>query len=197
MGKKDARVDAYIERSAEFARPILKHLRKTVHAACPEAEETIKWSMPFFMHRGMLCMMAAFKAHCSFGIVKGKLVFGEGERDGMGHLGKIASLKDLPSDIILAGYIKKAAALNEAGVKAPRARSAAKKELKVPDYFVAALKKNAKARATFENYSYSHRKEYVQWIVEAKREETRKKRIETALKWLADGKSRNWKYEKC
>src|SRR5579862_2506237 len=114
MGKKDARVDAYIGKSAGFARPILNHLRKTVHAACPDAEETIKWGMPFFMHRGMLCMMAAFKAHCLFGIVKGKLVFGEGERDGMGHLGKIASLKDLPSDKILAGYIKKAAALNEA-----------------------------------------------------------------------------------
>jgi|ERR1700722_10237306 len=198
MGKKDARVDAYIEKSAEFARPILKHLRKVVHAACPAAEETIKWSMPFFMHRGMLCMMAAFKAHCSFGIVKGKLVIGESERDGMGHLGKIAGLKDLPGDKVLAGYIKKAAALNEAGVKLPKAtRSNEKKELKVPDYFTAALKKNPKAQATFENYSHSHRKEYVEWIVEAKREETRQKRIETAMKWLAAGKSRNWKYEKC
>jgi uncharacterized protein YdeI (YjbR/CyaY-like superfamily) len=198
MGKKDARVDTYIGRSAEFARPILKHLRKTVHAACPDAEETIKWGMPFFMHQGMLCMMAAFKAHCSFGIVKGKLVFGEGERDGMGHLGKITSLKDLPGDKVLAGYIKKAAALNEAGVKiSKRARSKGNKELKVPDYFLAALKTNHKARETFENYSYSHRKEYVEWIVEAKREETRQKRIETALKWLAAGKSRNWKYQKC
>jgi uncharacterized protein YdeI (YjbR/CyaY-like superfamily) len=198
MGKKDARVDAYIGRSAEFARPILKHLRKTVHAACPDAEETIKWGMPFFMHQGMLCMMAAFKAHCSFGIVKGKLVFGEGERDGMGHLGKITSLKDLPGDGILAGYIKKAAALNEAGVKSPkRARAKGNKELKVPDYFLTALKTNRKARETFENYSYTHRKEYVEWIADAKREETRKKRIETALKWLAAGKSRNWKYQKC
>jgi hypothetical protein len=198
MGKKDARVDAYIGKSAEFARPILKHLRKVVHAACPDAEETIKWSMPFFMHRGMLCMMAAFKAHCSFGIVKGKLVLGEGERDGMGHIGKIASLKDLPADKVLAGYIKKAATLNDAGVKLPKSAPAkAKQELKVPDYFVDALKKNAKARATFENYSYSHRKEYVEWIVDAKREETRERRMATALKWLAAGKSRNWKYEKC
>ena len=198
MGKKDARVDAYIGKAAEFARPILKHLRKVVHAACPAAEETIKWSVPFFMHHGMLCMMAAFKAHCSFGIVKGKFIFGESERDGMGHIGKIANLNDLPADKVLAGYIKQAAALNEAGVKLPKTAPAkAKKELKVPDYFVAALKKIPKARATFENYSYSHRKEYVEWIVDAKREETRTRRIETALKWLAAGKSRNWKYEKC
>ncbi len=196
MGKKDARIDAYIGKSPEFARPILKHLRKTMHAACPDVEETIKWSMPFFMRKGMLGMMAAFKAHCSFGLVRGKLIFGEGERDGMGHLGKITCLKDLPGDKILAGYIKKAAALNEAGVK-PAARPKKKKELKVPANFVAALKQNRKAREAFENFSYSHRKEYVEWIVDAKREETRKRRIETALKWLATGKSRNWKYEKC
>jgi uncharacterized protein YdeI (YjbR/CyaY-like superfamily) len=199
MGATDKRVDAYIAKSADFAKPILTHIRRLVHRACPEATETIKWSSPFFVHKGVLCFMAAFKAHCAVGFWKRKLLFPGGKPgDAMGHFGRVTSVADLPADRELIGLIKRAAALNEAGVRAPsRPKAAARKELVVPDYFQAALRKKKKALAAFEKFSYSHKKEYVEWIVEAKREETRQKRIATALEWLAGGKSRNWKYKNC
>jgi len=203
MPKKDPRVDAYIAKSADFAKPILNHLRKLVHKACPDVEETLKWSMPAFMHEGILCGMAAFKEHCTFGAWKHSLiktkVSGNGKSDeAMGHLGRITSLADLPSDAALLEYIREAVRLNEQGVKLARPkRSAAKKELVVPDYFSAALKKNKKALEAFENFSYSHKKEYVEWVTEAKRDETRAQRLDTTLAWLGQGKSRNWKYANC
>lgn len=199
MPKTDPRVDAYISKSADFAKPILTRLRKLVHAACPEVEETIKWQMPTFMYKGMLCGFAGFKEHCSFGFWKHKLIFDDGrERDGMGSFGKFRSMADVPSDREMLGYIKVAMRLNDEGVKVARpAKSGAKKVLKVPDYLTAALKKNAKARETWENFSYSHKKEYVEWLGEAKREETRAKRLATTLEWLTKGKSRNWKYANC
>jgi uncharacterized protein YdeI (YjbR/CyaY-like superfamily) len=198
MATKDPRIDAYIARSAPFAKPILKHLRKVVHAGCPQVTETIKWSMPHFDYKGMMCGMAAFKAHCAFGFWKGDLVLGrdkEEEKPGMGTFGCIKSLADLPSEKTLVGYVKKAAALNDAGIKAP-GRAAPKKRapIPVPDDFAAALKKNAKARQTFDGFSPSHRREYLEWITEAKREETRKERLAKSLQWLAEGKARNWKY---
>lgn len=198
MATKDPRIDAYIARSAPFAKSILKHLRKVVHAGCPEVKETIKWSMPHFDYKGMMCGMAAFKAHCAFGFWKGDLVLGrdrEEERPGMGTFGCIKSLADLPSEKTLIGYVKKAAALNDAGIKAP-GRAAPKKRapIPVPDDFAAALKKNAKARQTFDGFPPSHRREYLEWITEAKREETRKERLTKSVKWLAEGKARNWKY---
>ena len=198
MATTDPRVDAYIAKSAEFARPILKHLRAAVHAASPEIEETLKWSMPHFMYKGMLCGMAAFKQHCSFGFWKGKLVADLSE-EAMGQFGCITKVSDLPPKRALTAYVKKAMALNDAGVKSPtRVKSAKPKAaVKVPDDLVAALKRNKKARATFEGFSPSHRREYVEWITEAKREETRAKRLATTLEWLAAGKSRNWKYENC
>jgi uncharacterized protein YdeI (YjbR/CyaY-like superfamily) len=193
----DPRIDAYIAKAAAFARPILKHLRKVVHAGCPEVEETIKWGMPHFEYKGPLCGMAAFKQHCSFGFWKGELVI-EGRAKGaeaMGQFGRLTALADLPSEKLLVGYIRKAADLNEAGIKRPSpAKAKVKKALEVPDYFQAALTKNRKAQQTFEGFSPSHRKEYVEWITEAKREETRAQRIKTAIEWLAQGKSRNWKY---
>ena len=200
MPTKDPRIDAYIAKAADFAKPILSHIRKLVHAACPDVVETMKWSMPHFDQKGVICGMAAFKQHCALGFWKGELIFGSAaaENEAMGHFGRITSLADLPKDKVLLGYIKKAAELNEAGIKKPApARSKVKKELIVPDYFLAALKKNKKALAAFENFSYSHRKEYVEWITEAKREETRAQRMATALEWLVKGKSRNWKYERC
>jgi uncharacterized protein YdeI (YjbR/CyaY-like superfamily) len=202
MAKNSPEVDAYIANAADFARPILNHLRELVHATVPDATETIKWRMPCFERKGILCMMAAFKAHCAFGFWRSKLVVG-GSKDGgnseggsMGQFGRITKLADLPADKVLIRYLKKAVALDEAEVKPARAAAKERKEVVVPDYFLAALKKNRKALAAFEKFSYSHRKEYVQWITEAKREETRNKRIATALEWLAKGKSRNWKYEK-
>jgi uncharacterized protein YdeI (YjbR/CyaY-like superfamily) len=197
MGKTDARVDAYIGISAAFAQPILKHLRRLVHSACPEVEETIKWGMPHFTHLGNLCHMAAFKRHCAFGFWRHKLIVGEGSNaEAMGQFGRISAPAEMPPDKLLADYIRKAARLNEAGVKTP-GRSAVKKKLVVPAYFQAALKKNKKALAMFEGFSPSHRREYVDWITEAKREETRQARIKTALEWLAKGKPRNWKYMNC
>src|SRR5919199_6273412 len=201
MGTRDPRVDAYIDKSAEFAQPILAHLREVVHAACPEVEETMKWSFPHFMYRGMLCSMASFKQHCTFGFWKGALVLdgnGASAEAAMGSFGRITRLSDLPPKKTLASYVKKAAALNDAGVKAPSrmAPKGKKKELVVPDDLMAALRKNKKALATFEGFSPSHRREYVEWITEAKSEDTRQRRLEQAVEWMAEGKPQNWKYMK-
>ncbi|HVY71943.1 MAG TPA: YdeI/OmpD-associated family protein [Verrucomicrobiae bacterium] len=201
MPTRNPGIDAYIEKSPEFARPILAHLRELVHAACPDVEETLKWSCPHFQHKGILCNMAAFKAHCSFGFWKHSLIFdgakGE-EKDGAGSFGKITSLKDLPKDKELIGHIKKAAKLNEEGIKLPSGRKPkARPEATVPDDLAAALRKNAAARKAFEAFSPSHRREYIEWITEAKTEPTRAKRLATTLEWLAEGKSRNWKYQNC
>jgi uncharacterized protein YdeI (YjbR/CyaY-like superfamily) len=199
MATKDPRIDAYISKTADFAKPILKHLRKVVHAGCPQVQETMKWSVPHFDYKGVMCGMAAFKEHCAFGFWKADLILDRGEnaeKSGMGSFGCIKSLNDLPDEKTLIGYVKKAAALNEAGIKAPRRTQPKKRPpIPVPAYFAAALKKNAKARKTFESFPPSHRREYLEWITEAKREETRNERMATTIKWLAEGKSRNWKYE--
>jgi hypothetical protein len=205
MGKQDKRVDAYIAKSAEFARPILTELRAAVHEGCPDAEETLKWSMPFFLHDGaMLCHFAAFKQHCAFGFWKGRDVVGEdASHEAMGHFGRIESLKDLPSRKAIVGFVKKAVAkVEERKSAAPEAKpkvkkTAAKKELVVPEYFAKAVMKNKKAAKTFDGFPYSHKKEYVEWVTEAKTDETRDRRLATTVEWLAEGKSRNWKYEKC
>jgi uncharacterized protein YdeI (YjbR/CyaY-like superfamily) len=198
MATKDPRIDAYIAKSAAFAKPILKHLRKVVHAGSPEVQETLKWSMPHFDYKGVMCGMAAFKEHCAFGFWKADLILdrpANTEKSGMGSFGCIRSVADLPNEKTLIGYVKKAAALNEAGIKAP-GRSQPKKRapLRAPDYFTAALKKNAKARKTFEEFSPSHRREYIEWVTEAKRAETRRERLDKSIKWLSEGKARNWKY---
>lgn len=200
MARKDPRIDAYIAAAAPFARPILKHLRKIVHTGCPQTEETIKWSMPAFDYKGPMAGMAAFKAHCTFGFWKAKLILGETPRDeeAMGHFGRITALADLPPDKVLIAYVQKAAALNEEGVKNPRVPKPKKPrgDIKVPPILAKALANNRRARATFEKFSPSHRREYIEWITEAKREETREKRLATALAWLTEGKSLNWRYER-
>jgi uncharacterized protein YdeI (YjbR/CyaY-like superfamily) len=197
MAKKDPRVDAYIAKAAPFARPILKHLRKTVHAGCPDVQETIKWGLPHFEHHGIMCGMAAFQNHCAFGFWKADLIFDGDERarrDAMGHFGRITGLSDLPDDKTLIGHVQKAAKLNETGVKAPARAKAKKKPVTVPGYFGAALKKNAKANQTFLNLSPSNRRDYIEWLSEAKRDETRQQRLKMSILWLAEGKPRNWKY---
>ena len=197
MPSRDPRVDAYIARQADFARPILEHVREAVHEACPGAEETIKWGMPTFMHAGgILCGMAAFKQHASFGYWKHALVVGEGdERTGMGSYGQLASVADLPPRRTLLAHIRKAAKLNEQGVKAPAARKTGPKPPpEAPADLAAALRKNGKARAVFERFPPSHKRDYVEWITEARREETRSRRIAQAVEWMAEGKPRNWKY---
>ena len=199
MATKDPRIDAYIAKSAAFAKPILKHLRKVVHAGCPEVEETIKWQFPHFDYKGVMCGMAAFKQHCAFGFWKEALIFDgdkPAEKTAMGSFGCIKSLADLPNEKTLIGYVKKAAALNEAGIKAPGRTKPQKREpLEVPGYFTAALKKNAKARKAFEAFAPSKQREYLEWVTEAKREETRNERLATSIEWLAEGKSRHWKYQ--
>jgi uncharacterized protein YdeI (YjbR/CyaY-like superfamily) len=171
-----------------------------VHAACPEVEEAMKWSFPHFMYKGMLCGMAAFKEHCAFGFWKGALIVEQsgGHAEGaMGQFGRITKVSDLPSKKVLTGYIKEAVRLNEEGVKSPtRSKPKKKTEPKVPDELAAALKRNKKALATFEGFSPSHRREYIEWITDAKGEDTRKRRLETAIEWMAEGKPRNWKYMK-
>lgn len=200
MGTRDARVDAYVARSAPFAQPILAHLRELVHEVCPEVEETMKWSFPHFTHNGILCSMAAFKQHCALAFWRGaEVVGGAGETPGeaMGQFGRITALEDLPSREVLAGYLRKAVALNESGGGgAPTPKRAPKPPLAVPDYLTAALAENERARAAFEGFSPSHRREYVEWITGAKGEATRSRRLATALEWMAEGKPRNWKYER-
>ena len=199
MAKTDPRIDAYIGKSADFAQPILRHIREVVHQGCPEVEETMKWSFPHFDYKGIMISMAAFKGHCSLNFWKGQEVLGSAAQEGgMGQFGRLTSVKDLPSRKVLLGYVKKAVALNDAGVRpawaAERAEKRKAAEVEVPEALAAALKKNEKAAATFEAFSPSHRREYVEWITEAKREETRTKRVAQAVEWLAEGKPRNWKY---
>ena len=197
MGSRDKRVDASIAKSADFAKPILTHLRAVIHEGCPKVEETIKWGMPSFTYHGILCGMAAFKAHCAFGFWRGTLIVGTNAaktREAMGQFGCLTTVKDLPAKRVLLGYIKEAMRLNEQGIKAPAKRKPKKKALATPADLAAGLKKSAKARAAWAEFSPSARREYIEWITEAKRAETRAERLKTTLKWVAEGKQRNWKY---
>jgi uncharacterized protein YdeI (YjbR/CyaY-like superfamily) len=207
MSKHDPRVDAYIEKSADFAKPILTHLRDIIHATCPDVEETWKWSFPCFIYRGsIMCNMAAFKEHAAFGFWKASLmedpegILENRDKEGMGHVGKIYSIKDLPKDSVLKKYIKAAMKLEDEGVKLPSRQKVTekeKKELKTPDYFTRALKKNKQAEKVYNEFSYSKKKEYIEWFEDAKTDATRDKRIAQAIEWIAEGKTRNWKYMNC
>lgn len=201
MGKQDSRVDGYILKSAEFAKPILSHLRKLVHEACPDVVETIKWGMPFFDYKGPLCNMASFKQHCSFGFWKSALMkdapqLKDNNEQAMGHLGKITSVNDLPPNKKITAWIKEARKLNDDEVKLPERKNYTKREIEMPAEFQQALNKNKKASATFNNFSPSHKYEYLEWITEAKTEDTKNKRIATTIELLDEGKSRHWKYAK-
>jgi len=196
----DPRVDAYIARQADFARPILEHLRAAVHAACPDCAETLKWSSPTFMYKGeMLASMAAFKAHATFGFWKGSLVVGDtGEqRSAMGQFGRLASVGDLPAPQVLRDLIEKAMALTDAGTKVRRPIKHPKPPAETPPDLAAALAANPAAGAAFEGFPPGCKRDYVEWLTEAKREETRAKRLAQAVEWMAEGKRRNWKYENC
>jgi hypothetical protein len=201
MGKKDPRIDAYIANSADFAKPILKRVRKAVHAGCPEVEETLKWSFPHFLYKGILCSMASFKEHCAFGFWKGKLLedklkeASRGKEPAMGDFGRLTSASDLPDEKTLTRLVREAVKLNDLGIKNPaRSRPKGDRKLAVPGYFLDALKRNKKAWTTFEGFNYSNQKEYVEWVGEAKGAQTRQRRLETAVEWMREGKIRNWKY---
>lgn len=199
MPKKDARVDAYIAKSQVFAKPILTYIRATVHEVCPGVIETIKWGMPSFEYKGPFAGMAAFKRHAVFMFWKGKLIVGDNGRtfEGRGQFNRVTSLADLPPRREFAGYIRQAMELNDAGVKVRmRKKSGPATPLKVPPMLAAALKKNKKAQATFDAFPQGQRNEYITWITEAKTDDTRGKRLATAIGWMSEGKPRNWKYMK-
>jgi uncharacterized protein YdeI (YjbR/CyaY-like superfamily) len=203
---RNAAVDAYIAKSAAFARPILKCLRSLVHEADPKVEETIKWGVPHFEHAGIVAGMAAFKHHVAFGFWSEKLIreklgdagasmFPAGAERGMGGR-KYRALGDLPPDALILRAVKAAVALNEAGERPARARSR-KPPPKAPRDLAAALEKNARARATFAKLTPGQQREYVDWLLEAKQAATRERRLAQAVEWLAEGKQRYWKYQAC
>lgn len=197
MAHYDPRIDAYIAKSADFARPMLQRLRDIVHQACPEVDETLKWGMPSFQYAGaILCTMAAFKQHVSFGFWKHAGVMDHAERDGMGSFGKITKPSDLPAKRELLALIRKAMRLNEQGAKTPssRKRVAPAPAPEMPGDLLAALKKNRAAAVAFAAFSPSQQREYAQWVGDAKREETRLRRLAQAVEWIAEGKPRHWKY---
>jgi hypothetical protein len=203
MPTTDPRIDAYIAKAPEFARPILERVRKGFHKGCPKLVETIKWGSPHFEHEGLLGGMAAFKRHVSFHLWRGKdLEDPEGLFAGVGDTemcaAKVGSVKETPTQAVLAGYVRRAARFNEALGASKGAKKAARRPApKMPADLAAALKGNAKARATFEGFPPSAKRDYVEWITGAKREATRAKRLATTLEWLAEGKRRNWRYERC
>lgn len=199
MATQSPKVDAYIAKSAEFAKPILEKIRKAFHKAHPQIEETIKWGFPHFEHKGVLGSMAAFKNHVSWGFWKGSLM---NDPEGiinvvgdttMGH-NKVTKASELPSEKVIVAYVREAIRLNEEGVKVPRAPRSKVVEAEVPADLAAALKKSPAARKTFENFPPSQKNEYVTWITEAKQEATRKRRLAQAIEWMSEGKYRNWKY---
>ena len=189
MPSRDPRVDAYIAKSPEYAKPILAYVREIVHSAVPDVEETIKWSAPHFDYKGIMIGMAAFKQHVGINFWKGKMIGADG-------FGDIKSVDDLPPKKELTALFKKLAALNQQGIKIDRPKKAPKPEPRTPPDLAAALKKNKKAAAAYEDFPPSHRREYIQWITEAKSDETRQRRLDQAVEWIAEGKSRNWKYMK-
>jgi uncharacterized protein YdeI (YjbR/CyaY-like superfamily) len=200
MNKPSPEVDAFIARSAPFARPILEKLRRLFHQACPDIEETMKWGFPHFVYKGIVGGMAAFKQHMAFGFWKAKLMNDPHgllkDGDATISMSRLTDISQLPPDKIMLGYIREAVALNETGTKLPPRKKPTQAKPKAPAFFLAALRKNKKALATFEALSPSHQREYIEWLAEAKQPATRDKRLATSLEWLAEGKPRNWKYMK-
>lgn len=201
MDIKPKTVDDYIHLAEPFAQPVLIHLRNLVHTACPQVEEALKWGMPHFIYKTNLCAMASFKHHCSFMIHKAALIVASQDvlkpigTSGMGNFGKIKSLSDLPSDEIILGLLQRAIELTDQGIELPKI----KKSIQVPDLpedFREALQERMEVYDQFESMAPSHRKEYIEWISDAKREATRQQRIATAVEWISQGKGRNWKYMK-
>src|SRR5579872_1709140 len=202
MGQYDERVDAYIAKSPDFAKPILIHIRELVHRVAPELSEAMKWGFPFFDYKGPVCQMAAFKRHCAFGFWREKMLNDpkgylkvDGEKSSAGSFGQILSINDLPPEEVLTDFIHQAIAINEKGVKVEKKPAAPKPELTMPADFDKLLRANMAAMDNFEKFAPSKKREYLEWFADAKSEATREKRMEQALEWIAEGKSRNWKYQ--
>jgi len=202
MGQYDPRVDAFIAKSGDFAKPILIHIREVVHKASPLITETIKWGMPFFDYKGPVCVMASFKQHCAFGFWKASrlndpegLLKGSDKEASAGSFGRLNRMEDLPSDEALIGFIHQMIAINESGVKETKKPSAPKPELSIPGDFDKLLREDLVAMGNYEKFSPSCKREYLEWFAEAKSDSTREKRIQQALEWIGEGKTRNWKYK--
>lgn len=196
---RDPRIDAYIDKAAPFAQPILKTIRERVHAACPEAQETLKWSMPTFMYKGKILIgMAAFKGHAALNFWRGSELTGKTQEmdEAMGQFGRLSAVDDLPGEAEFAALVRQAMALEDAGAKAPQLKKP-REAIAMPDDFRDALAANASARAIYDGFPPSKQRDYLEWITEAKRPETRARRIEQSVAWLAEGKARHWKYEGC
>jgi uncharacterized protein YdeI (YjbR/CyaY-like superfamily) len=199
---KDPRVDAYIAKAEPFAQPILTKLRELIHKSNPEVQETIKWGMPSFDYKGPYVSMASFKQHVAFGFWLSALLddpdglLVEERGNGMGNLGKITSLKDLPKDKVIIDFLKQAKKLQDEGAKRPKAAPKEKEELDLPDFMAKALKKVKMAWQCWQEFSPSAQREYIEWVTEAKTEATRDKRLATTVEWVSEGKKRHWKYQK-
>jgi uncharacterized protein YdeI (YjbR/CyaY-like superfamily) len=203
MEQYDVRVDAYITKAAQFAQPILEHIRQVVHEASPLITETVKWGMPFFEYKGPVCMMASFKQHLGFGFWKASrlkdpngLIKEIGDEAAAGSFGRIMKMEDLPPSAALKDFVLQMIAINETGIKETKKAAVLKAELTIPEDFNDLLGGNPKALENFVDFSPSKRKEYLEWIIESKTEVTRRKRMEQALEWISEGKSRNWKYQR-
>jgi uncharacterized protein YdeI (YjbR/CyaY-like superfamily) len=203
MKKLNPKVTEYIAKSADFAKPVLNHLRELIHSTCPDVEEDIKWGTPHYSYRGdHLVMMAGFKNHCSFSLYKAEIMKDKTIQESVkagkkfGYMDKVKSIDELPAKKVLVAYIKEAMVINESGIKKAIVKSDKPKVVEMPDYFAKALKANAKANKVFNEKSDSFRKEYIVWISDAKTEDTRQKRIEQSLEWIAEGKGRFWQYAK-
>ncbi|GAC1365495.1 MAG: hypothetical protein NVSMB3_14120 [Acidobacteriaceae bacterium] len=203
MGTRDERVDEKIAKAPAFAQPVMRHLRELVHEGCPETEETIKWGMPFFLYRGkMLCSLGVFSKHCSFGFVGPRMrevmrEAGMPMEDAAGSLGRLTSLTELPKDEQMLAWIRQAAQIAETATPKRAESREPKAEAEVPEELLEGLRKSEGAQKIFDGFSASCRREYVEWIVEAKRAETRERRVTQAVEWIAEGKTRNWKYQSC
>ena len=196
---RDPRIDAYIAKAQPFARPILEKLRERVHAVLPEAEETIKWSMPAYTLGGKIVLItAAFKAHTALNFWRGQELRGDSANaDAMGQFGKIASVDELPGDAELGRLIREAAELAKSAPAPRKVKHAPKPPPQLHPEFAAALGKAPKAKAILDSFPPSAQRDYFEWIAEAKQDATRQKRIATAIGWLDEGKRRHWKYESC
>ena len=196
---RDPRIDAYLARVQPFARPILEHVRERVHTVVPDVEETLKWSMPAYTRNGaILLITAAFKSHVALNFWRGQEMRGDAAKDdAMGQFGKITSLGDLPANAELDALMAEATRLATAP-KAPRkVKHEPKPPAEVHPEFAAALAANPKAKTALDGFAPSARRDYLDWIADAKQDATRAKRIATAVEWLAEGKKRHWKYENC
>jgi hypothetical protein len=198
MATTDPRIDAYIAKQGDFARPILTWIRAQMHAASPDIGEAIKWGMPFFTYQDRpLANMAAFKAHASFGFWDRAGMATGKEGEAMGQYGRLTSLADLPPEAEFCALVQAALAPIAAGDAPKRVRGAPKPDLPVPDALAQALADDALATATWDGFPPGCRREYSEWIGEAKRPETRDKRVAQTIAQLREGKKMNWKYESC